>query len=772
MEQYRHQNGREHFPLGTVNPGYQEEGLHYYSDVIPPIGSYPGYNTNTSAHIPLDRRGSDASSYHSDTNTGPRHRWAAQEMRDTSILLERLPSRQLERLASDVAQKSSFRQKSKKRKSLHGTIHIPRGKDVSKELMDQYNEDPNLMNEFDIKDTTLPLSSKMRIRSLTKQRPGRLKSLKYSCGIAWMHFRQKMSDFAFYLQLWKGHMKKIEGHFGTGVLSYFLFLQWIFYINIPVFIVTFGFVIVPQLLDSSNISSNKTFTGKELLLGTGWFNDTIMYYGFYTNGTISNKYEMQFAYLLTCGAYYIMCIIIIALSISRSYKTNYIEGSGAYDFYYVTRVFCGWDYGIMAVDAAKLKHKGIWNELKEYLSGIQKEKKQATCGEKCKWIFIRLATNLFVLGSIGGCGYLIYFLSTNKVITNIAQEELKVMVMPICVSGIILILPLIFSFIGQLEKYEKPKTELYVGMVRTMLLKATVLAVLVSSWYRNTIESHPCWETYVGQEIYRLVIVDFIFTLLVTFFIEFIKRLFKEHCCKFLNYPEFDIGRNTLNLIYSQALCWLGTYFCPILSIVVIIKLFIIFYVKRVSVILNCKPSLRPWRAARAHTIFMGFLFVFFLLSAAAVACGIIFIRPSLNCGPFRNKDKPYQIVTDFVANLNHELNWLQVIINIISSPGFIAGTLVVLCVLTYYMRIVMVGHKEMVTLLQQQLAMEGKDKAYLLKMLQEASSKHKDKPKPPDRSRQLSPGAASTIENSRPDGRNVWIVTHPPPTDADDVLL
>ena len=33
-----------------------------------------------------------------------------------------------------------------------------------------------------------------------------------------------------------------------------------------------------------------------------------------------------------------------------------------------------------------------------------------------------------------------------------------------------------------------------------------------------------CRETFIGQEIYRLVIVDFIFILLTTFFLEFIRR--------------------------------------------------------------------------------------------------------------------------------------------------------------------------------------------------------------------------------------------------------
>lgn len=93
-----------------------------------------------------------------------------------------------------------------------------------------------------------------------------------------MHFKHRMAEFAYSLELWRSHMKKIEGHFGTGVTSYFLFLKWLFLLNIPVFTLTLGFVVVPQILYRYNIkvpsgygfSVNETsvsFTGEELLTG-------------------------------------------------------------------------------------------------------------------------------------------------------------------------------------------------------------------------------------------------------------------------------------------------------------------------------------------------------------------------------------------------------------------------------------------------------------------------------------------------------------------------
>ncbi|XP_041364901.1 transmembrane channel-like protein 7 [Gigantopelta aegis] len=677
---------------------------------------------------------------HQAGNMDRRRSWGTMDdIAITAELLESLPSRQLESLTSG---KHTLRHRHMRHKSYHGSTRGPHVVDQTDAIAMAFDE-PDMADRTEeeigtlLRDMTTTLSSKREIKrriSSKKRSPGRLRRWKYSRAMAWQHFKYSMAEMMYSIELWKSDLKKIEGHFGTSVLSYFLFLKWLFLINIPIFLVTFGFVVLPRVLqrwfeDTPAGYPNASFTGVELLTGAGWFENTEMYYGFYSDYNINfvggTEYQMRFAYLFTCGAYYLFSLFILAFSILRSYRKYYIEGSSNFNLYYVNKVFCGWDYGIENHEAAHLKHLSIYNELKEYLSG-QSKSSEKTLSQKCTVFWIRVVTNVLVLGMICGAGYLVYYISVTQSLKS-EIPVLSLLAMPLCIIGINLFLPFVFSLLEWFERYDKPKNELYMHMFRTMLLRAVGLAVLVNFWF-NKIEKDKCWETFMGEEIYRLVIVDFIFTLVVTFTFEFLRRVMSRYCCTKIKPPVFAIGRNTLDLIYSQALCWLGTFYSPLLSCIMIVKLIIIFYVKRISVLQNCKPSMRPWRAARSHTIFLGFLMVFFLLTAAAVTCGIIFIHPSTTCGPYRNVTTTYQVVIILIDDWQDEHKWLTDIIHFISSPGAIFGLLVFLCMATYYMRIAMIGHKEMVQLLRQQLSLEGKDKNFLLGLLQEANRKSKRK--------------------------------------------
>ena len=93
-----------------------------------------------------------------------------------------------------------------------------------------------------------------------------------------------------------------------------------------------------------------------------------------------------------------------------------------------------------------------------------------------------------------------------------------------------------------------------------------------------------CWETAVGVEFYRLTVLDLLTQILVIIGLD----VWRVRCIGKL---EFNIPKHVLDIVYSQTICWMGLFFAPLLSLITLIKLLSLFYI-RLSYLKNwCQPS-------------------------------------------------------------------------------------------------------------------------------------------------------------------------------------
>lgn len=129
-------------------------------------------------------------------------------------------------------------------------------------------------------------------------------------------------NLTYTFELWYSSLKTIEGHFGSGVATYFKFVRWLFLMNVFVVIFTIGFVVVPQILydifDSENTTTTQNdFNIEDIFTGEGYFTDTLLYYGHYTNETLqitptAAAYNIPFAYFLTMVALFFCCFVVLS----------------------------------------------------------------------------------------------------------------------------------------------------------------------------------------------------------------------------------------------------------------------------------------------------------------------------------------------------------------------------------------------------------------------------------------------------------------------------
>ncbi|XP_043384557.1 transmembrane channel-like protein 6 isoform X3 [Chelonia mydas] len=419
------------------------------------------------------------------------------------------------------------------------------------------------------------------------------------------------------LQPWHHSLKQIGGRFGSSVLSYFLFLKTLLTFNAFLFLTLLIFVVATQARYPPAAENSRLFTGLELLTGAGYFTQTLMYYGYYSNFTLNEPctpgsgrcqpgrghlpYNMPLAYVFTIGVSFFSTCILLVYSMSRSFGESYRVGSTSGHF--AMKVFCAWDYKVTQRRSVRLQNENIRTQLKELLGEWQsKSRPLSLCRRLGRMVVLSLAWALS-LGTVLGCVIAVYYFSEHLLKvhrdsrdrgSSEARQEAFLLVLPMVVSLMNLVMPYLYNLLAAWEKQESPALEVYVAICRNLILKMVVLGLLCYHWLSRKRGYHledECWETSVGQELYRFVVMDFVFTLLDTFLGELLWRLILEKKLMRKQRPEFDIARNVLELIYGQTLTWLGVLFCPLLPAVQILKLVLLFYIKKVTVVPTHRSS-------------------------------------------------------------------------------------------------------------------------------------------------------------------------------------
>ncbi|XP_036135687.1 transmembrane channel-like protein 5 [Molossus molossus] len=546
-----------------------------------------------------------------------------------------------------------------------------------------------------------------------------------SISLAYRRSKNILSELLSSISLWQKTFKVIGGKFGTSVLSYFNFLRWLLKFNIFSFIVTFSFIIIPQFTVAGR--NTLQFTGLEFFTGAGYFSDTVMYYGFYTNSTIQHgsggaSYDMQLAYIFTIAACLIICFFSLLFSMARYFRNNFINPH-IYSRGITKLVFC-WDFTITHERAVKLKQKNLSTELRENLSEIRQENVRLTLNQQLTRLSIHLAAWVVSTGVATTCCVAVYYLAVNN--SEFLQSHRNpgsVLLLPFVVSCINLAVPRFYSMFSLVEHYEIPRQEVYVLLIRNIVLKISIIGILCYYWLSIVaLAGEECWETLIGQDIYRLLLMDFVFSLADSFLGEFLRRIIGMQFITSLGLQEFDIARNVLELIYAQTLVWIGTFFCPLLPFIQMITLFIMFYVKNISLMMNFQPPSKAWRASQMMTFF---IFLLFFPSFTGVLCTLATtiwrLKPSADCGPFRGLPFFIHSIYSWIDTLSKRPGYLWVVWiyrNLIGSVHFFFILTLIVLIITYLYWQITEGRKIMIRLLHEQIINEGKDKMFLIEKL------------------------------------------------------
>ncbi|XP_061204275.1 transmembrane channel-like protein 1 [Neopsephotus bourkii] len=570
----------------------------------------------------------------------------------------------------------------------------------------------------------------------------------------WMKFQRDFENFKTACIPWEMKIKEIESHFGSSVASYFIFLRWMYGINMILFGLTFGLVMIPEALMGKPYGSlpRKTVPRAEeasamnfatLWDFSGFAQYSVLFYGYYNNQRTIGwlKFRMPLSYFLVGVGTIGYSFMIVIRTMARN--ANDDGGGDDTSFNFSWKMFTSWDYLIGNPETADNKFASITTSFKEAIVEEQESRKEENIHLTR---FLRVLANFLALCTLAGSGYLIFFVVRRSQkfalegLENYGWWERNEVNMVMSLLG--MFCPTLFDVISSLENYH-PRIALrwqlgrifalFLGNLYTFIIalmdeinlkleEEKIVKYNMTIWeaslYNGTIPENstappiqvdpadvprgPCWETMVGQEFVRLTVSDTMTTYITILIGDFLRAVFVRffnYCwCwdleyGFPSYSEFDISGNVLGLIFNQGMIWMGSFYAPCLPAINVFRLHTSMYLQCWAVMCCNVPQERVFKASRSNNFYMAMLLFILFLSTLPAVYTIVSIPPSFDCGPFSGKTRMFEVISE---TLEHDFpSWFGKVFGYASNPGLVLPFILLMVLSIYYLNATSKSYKE-----------------------------------------------------------------------------
>nr|XP_054587353.1 transmembrane channel-like protein 1 [Nothobranchius furzeri] len=585
----------------------------------------------------------------------------------------------------------------------------------------------------------------------------------------WVKFQRDFENFKTACIPWEMKIKEIESHFGSSVASYFIFLRWMYGINMILFGLTFGLVMVPEALMGRPYGSipRKTVPRAEeasamdfavLWDFKGYAQYSVLFYGFYNNQRAVGwlKFRMPLSYFLVGVGTVAYSYMVVIRTMARNANESGIGDDNSFNFSW--KMFTSWDYLIGNPETADNKFASITTSFKEAILEEQESRKDDNIHLTR---FLRVLANFLVLCCLAGSGYLIYFVVrrsqkfTLEGLENHTWWERNEVNMVMSLLG--MFCPMLFDVISTLENYH-PRVALqwqlgrifalFLGNLYTFIIalmdeinlkrkEETIVKFNITTWetslYNSSMSGNvtappvtihpadvprgPCWETMVGQEFVRLIISDTMttyITLLIGDFLRAVLVRFLNYCwcwdleAGFPSYSEFDVSGNVLGLIFNQGMIWMGSFYAPCLPALNVLRLHVSMYLQCWAVMCCNVPQERVFKASGSNNFYMAMLLVILFLSTLPAIYTIVTIPPSFDCGPFSGKNRMFDVIQETLES--DFPAWFSKVFSYASNPGLVLPFILLMVLAIYYLQSTSKSYKEANVELKKKLQMQNEE--------------------------------------------------------------
>jgi hypothetical protein len=429
---------------------------------------------------------------------------------------------------------------------------------------------------------------------------------------------------------------------------------------------------------------------------------------------------------------------------------------------YCNKLFSSWEFSVTDHATAKLRRAQIKRQIEEDIADLEKRSQKRDAKEIALVILIRTLTNLSVFLILIGTGVAIFRAAQLGLDSQLEGESLQLegFVLPIVFTAFNISLPILFSFLARFERFKTQSGEIKMTLIRAIIVRLSSLIVLFvtlfilisctqsfgggggmdeeeveeeegtcqfsvpdiggmgpqneTSQFEARENCPQCWETFVGQELYKLGLVNFALSAITTLTVETARNLLSRLPYKVfqrMGKGNFNIAKSILDLIYTQALLWLGFFYSPFLPFVILVTSFMLFYVKKYSLMWNLAPSTRgAFKATRTNFLFLFLLLAVLLASLVPIGYVVARLHPSQTCGPFRGQELIYDVVTEVLEGADCRVRQF---FDYFQSTSFLLPVIMILLLLSYAQWVVIRARKRGFLLIKKQLLLEAADSTF-----------------------------------------------------------
>eukprot|EP00047_Mylnosiga_fluctuans_P011821 m.22995 g.22995 ORF g.22995 m.22995 type:complete len:714 (-) comp3836_c0_seq2:59-2200(-) len=571
-----------------------------------------------------------------------------------------------------------------------------------------------------IRSFAMPLADK---RILASQYRDECKRRMSTWQLAWYAFVMHAQHAKLWLQdtlrwmFWGARIARIEGEHGTLVASAFVLLRWLLLLNVFYSVILGGLLAVPQIV--GNGAGHGQFAMRNLLMGDGVFETSVLFEGFYS---VVPDFDMPMGYACTLMALCFLTVLLLLRAMSRQFSDRQAMMGRTSLIPFSLLALSELDHTIRSPVAMETQRKAIANRLRElYHECKRKDGDGRSRVARARIWLRRIAINALITLILAFAMAGIYSLTQTYADSASGIEALY----PAIVLAILnAFLPVCFQTLGDYENYDNPATHLQMNLLRSFVVRITGIYVVIVSLYNlsNTVNGNTCWETAIGQGVYRLLLIDTLSFILSTLCASAIhklvyhgfssdttvqasdKKIPKNRLQTAIGPPLFNLPKNILSVIYRQALVWVGMFFCPALPLLSCLYAYGIVWTLESTLKRFVDQPDRLFRVSNATSFYMLLLLITYFLSAGPVLYIVLTKTPSPDCSPFRGTASVLAVLGDRVDGMP---TGLRDVVDFLFSAGFAVPLVAFLFSLLYYYWRVAASQQAFISFLYIQLRKE-----------------------------------------------------------------